>query len=183
MIEPIGLGHARADAGIDEIEQEQSGQALRRGSRQGLYHGAADVVADDAGLCDAERIHQRQHVGGMLVGAERTVGLVAVAEPAQVGRKQREAIGEPRHHRFPGQPEFGPAVQQHQRLAGSCAGDMECRAVGANAQMLHDCLLFCPRFSLGRDFTFPPIMTFRNYWFRGLSGPPSSPRTRPQPGG
>ena len=85
---------------------------LRRGSRQRLHHSAADIVADNAGLCDAERIHQRQHVGCVLVGAERTAGLVAVAEAAQIGREQRETIGEPRHHRFPGQPEFGPAVQQ-----------------------------------------------------------------------
>ena len=117
-------------------------------------------MADDAGLAEAERIEQRQHIGGMLVGAERTVGLVAVAEPAQVGRKQRKAIGEPRHYRFPGQPKFGPAVQQHQRLAGSGAGDMECRAVGANAQSLHDCLLFCLRFFSGSGLCFSPDHDF-----------------------
>ena len=54
--------------------------------RQRLHQPAADVVADDAGLLQAERVHQRQHVGGMLVGAERPVRLVAVAKAAQVGR-------------------------------------------------------------------------------------------------
>jgi len=49
----------------------------------------------------------------MLVGAERTVGLVAIAEAAQVGREQRKTIPKPRHDRFPGQGKFGPAVQQH----------------------------------------------------------------------
>jgi len=46
-----------------------------------------DVMAHDAGPLQLERIHQRQHVGGMLVGAERAVGLVAVAEAAQVRRE------------------------------------------------------------------------------------------------
>ena len=69
-------------------------------------------MADDAGLLEIERIHQRQHVGGMLVRAERAVGLVAVAEAAQVRRKQGVAIGKARHHRLPGEPEFRPAMQQ-----------------------------------------------------------------------
>ena len=54
--------------------------------RQRLHQRAADIVTDDAGLRQAKRIHQRQHVGGMLVGSERPLGLVAVAEAAQVGR-------------------------------------------------------------------------------------------------
>ena len=51
-----------------------------------LHQRAADIMADDAGLLDVERIHQRQHVGGLLVRAEHAARLVAVAEPAQVGR-------------------------------------------------------------------------------------------------
>src|SRR5437868_7279439 len=58
-------------------------------------------MADDADLAEAERIEQRQHIGGMLVGAERPVRLVAVAEAAQVRREQGEAIGKARHHRLP----------------------------------------------------------------------------------
>lgn len=69
-------------------------------------------MTDGADLAEAERIEQRQHVGGMLVGTERPVGLVAVAKTAQVRRQQGEAIGKPCHHRLPGQPEFGPAMQE-----------------------------------------------------------------------
>ena len=61
MIEPIGLGHARADAGIDEVEEEQCGCSFRRASRHRLHRRAADVVTDNAGPCEAKRIHQRQH--------------------------------------------------------------------------------------------------------------------------
>src|SRR3982074_3000265 len=32
IVEPLGLRHARSDAGIDEVEEEQSGHALRSGS-------------------------------------------------------------------------------------------------------------------------------------------------------
>ena len=112
---------------------------MRSGACAGerLHQRAADVMADDAGLLEAERIHQRQHVGGLLVRAEQAVRLVAVAKAAQVRGIKREAIGEPRHHRLPGQPEFRPAVQQQQRpaLPGRC--DMERRAIGLNRQMLH----------------------------------------------
>jgi hypothetical protein len=113
IVEPVGLGHARADAGIDEVEKEQSGQAFRRGSRHWLQHRrAANIMTDNTGLLQAERIHQRQHVGCVLIGAERTARLVAVAEAAQIRREQRESIPEPRHHRLLGQGKFRPAVQQ-----------------------------------------------------------------------
>lgn len=112
MVQPVRLRHPPPDAGIEKIEEEQSGDAFRRGARHRLHQPAADIVADNAGLREAERVHQRQHIRGVLVGTVRPVGLVAVAETAQVGRIKREAIGEPRHHRLPGQPEFGPAMQQ-----------------------------------------------------------------------
>jgi hypothetical protein len=69
-------------------------------------------MADDADLAQPERIEQRQHIDGMLVGTERPLGFVAVAETAQIRRDQGEAIGKPRHHRLPGEPEFRPAMQQ-----------------------------------------------------------------------
>ena len=100
-------------------------------------------MADDADLAEAERIEQRQHIGGMLVGAERPVGLVAVAEAAQVRREQGEAIGKPRHHRLPGEREFRPAMQQQQRRPCAGARDMERGAIGLDGQVLHrDCSLF-----------------------------------------
>ena len=95
-----------------------------------LHQRAADVVADDAGLFEIERIHQRYHVGGLLLRAERAIRLVAVAEAAQVRRVQREAVGEARHHRLPGEPEFRPAVQQQERPALPRPRHMERCAIG-----------------------------------------------------
>ena len=137
IVEPLGLRHPRPDAGIDEVEEKQSGQPLRRHPRQRLHRRAADIVADDADPRQLQRIQQRQHVRRMLVGAERSVGLVAVAEAAQVRRQQRVTIGKPPHQRLKGQPEFGPAMQQQQRRPGPGAGDMEAGAIGANRQMFH----------------------------------------------
>ena len=105
---------------------------------------------------EPKRIHQRQHVGGLLVGSEQPFGLVAVAEAAQVGRIQREAIGEPRHDRLPGQPEFGPAMQQQQRPPGADAGHVKCRAIGLNRQMLHFGLPFLLP-GAGTDFLAPRL--------------------------
>ena len=104
-----------------------------------------------------KRIHQRQHVGGLLVGAEQPLGLVAVAEAAQVGRIQREAIGKPRHDRLPGQPEFRPAMQQQQRPPGADAGHMKRRAIGLNRQMLHFWLPFLLP-GAGADFLAPRLV-------------------------
>src|ERR1700682_504677 len=104
----------------------------------------------------------------MLVGAERSIGLVAVAEAAQVRREQGVALGEPRHDRLPGQPVFGPTMQQQERGPLAGARDMEGRAVSPNRQMLHRGCSFSFR---GRPFGF--------LLARGLSGQPSSPRTRP----
>jgi hypothetical protein len=44
-------------------------------------------MADHSDLAKAERIHQRQHILGMLVRAERSLRFVAVAEAAQVRRQ------------------------------------------------------------------------------------------------
>src|SRR6266404_280645 len=73
----------------------------------------------------------------MLVGAEGPVGLVAVAEASQVRREQTVAVGEPRHHRLPGEPEFGPAMQQQKRLPCPGPRDMEGGAISPNRQVLH----------------------------------------------
>src|ERR1700742_3849974 len=83
----------------------------------------------------------------MLVGPVRPVGLVAVAETAEIRRDQREAGGEPRHHRLPGQPEFRPAMQQQQRLALACPRHMEVGSIGAYLLMLDH------RRSPPKDFT------------------------------
>src|SRR5258705_5271680 len=93
-------------------------------------------MADDADLAEAECIEQRQHIGGMLIGTERPVGLVAVAEAAQVRREQGEAIGKPRHRRLPGEPEFGPAMQQQQWRPGAGARDMESDAIDLDGLVL-----------------------------------------------
>ena len=94
-------------------------------------------MADDANLAETERVQERQHICGMLVRSKRPYGFIAVAEPAQIWREHGVAIGEPRHDRLPGQPEFGPAMQQQQRRPFAGPRDMEGRAVGWNRQMLH----------------------------------------------
>jgi hypothetical protein len=121
VVEPIRRRHARPDAGIDEIEEKQPGEPLRRLPRQRLHRRAADVVADDADSLMPSASISASMSAAWPIRPERPVGLVAVAEAAQVGRDQREAIGQPCHHRLPGQPEFRPAMQQKQRLPCSRA--------------------------------------------------------------
>ena len=118
VVEPVRLRHPRPDAGIDEVEEEQSGDALRRRSapaaasarrrhRGRRYRPAsapsASISASMSAACWS--------------GPNSPSGLSLSPKPRRSGAIQREAIGEPRHHRLPGQPEFRPAMQQQQRLA------------------------------------------------------------------
>ena len=63
--------------------------------------------ADDVGGVDLRT--------GLVRGA--VIGLLAGAEAAQIRCDELEAASEAPHHRLPGQPEFRPTVQQHQRAA------------------------------------------------------------------
>ena len=135
--QPVGLGEARPDAGVHEVEEEQAGDALGVSARHRLHDAAADVVADDAGLFHPERVEHRQHVGGVLRVAPRAVRLVAVAEAAQVRRDQRVAVGEAVHHRLPGEGKLRPAVEQEQRRPLPHARDVEGGALRLDGQMFH----------------------------------------------
>ena len=110
--ETVGRAGALADLGVEEVEQEQAREPLRRHPREWLHHAAAHVVTDNADLLDLQPVEQRQHVRGHVLVAPRASRLVAGAEAAQVGCDQREAIGEPLHHQLPRPPELRPAVEQ-----------------------------------------------------------------------
>ena len=135
--ETIRRTHARSDTRMDEAEEEQAGEARRRGAGHRLKHAAADVVRDDADAVHPQSREQCVHVGGVLGIAPRGARLVAVAEAAQVRRDQRVACFEPAHHRLPGKPEFRPAVEEEKRRPAAVARDMESGAVGLDGQMVH----------------------------------------------
>jgi len=55
---------------------------------QWMNRDAADVMPDDADLAQPERVEQRQHIGGMLIGTERPVRAVASPKPRRSGAKR-----------------------------------------------------------------------------------------------
>src|SRR5207237_8553607 len=59
VVEALRLRHPRPDSGIDEIEEEKTGDAPLRQPRQRLHQCTADIVTDDTGLREAKRMHQR----------------------------------------------------------------------------------------------------------------------------
>jgi len=73
---------------------------------------APDVVADDADAIGFECVEKSEDIVGVISRAEWPLRLVAVSKAAQVRGDQSEAILKPRHDRFPGQPEFRPAVKK-----------------------------------------------------------------------
>ena len=93
---------------------------LRVVERHAVRDAGAAVVAGDEEALEAERAHDLDLVLGH--GAERVVGVVAaaarlgaVAVAAQVGRDDREVLGEPRRDLVPHDVGQRVAVQQQQR--------------------------------------------------------------------
>src|SRR5216683_110251 len=85
IVEPIGLRHARPDAGIDEVKEKQSGHALRCCSRHRLHQGATDVMADDADLPHAERSISANMSAACWSGPNGPMGLSLSPNPRRSG--------------------------------------------------------------------------------------------------
>jgi len=66
-------------------------------------------------LFDAERIHQRQHVPGYLLGCQSSGWIRRVAMAAQVGNDQIVPGGERLDMRAPDSPRVGQAVDEEER--------------------------------------------------------------------
>src|SRR5690606_30012109 len=95
--------------------------------------GAAPIVADEHGFFDAERIEEAGDIGaedlhGVLRGVSGGIGATVAAK---VGGDGAEAgIGEGVELVAPGVPEFGPAVEHHDREALAGFGNVHFDAVG-----------------------------------------------------
>ena len=97
---------------------------------------AAPVVAGEVGLLDPERVEQGDHVVDEdvgLVGSGRRVG---PAEAAQVGHDHPPDVGQPLDDAAPLVPVLRPAVEQQQRLAGACLGDVHAQAARLDEAVL-----------------------------------------------
>ena len=85
-----------------------------------------DVVRNDPDLPEFERVEKSEQVGQMHIRPNsirrRRIGMPALPEAPEIGRDQVEAVGQALHHWSPGQPEFRPAMQQHQRFTLTAAG-------------------------------------------------------------
>src|SRR5215472_18691433 len=92
LVQPIRRAHPRPNSRIDEIEKEQTCDALWRLARQRLHCRAANVVADNAGPPYPQRVQQRQHIRAMICRSERPVRFVAVTEAAQIGGYEPVAL-------------------------------------------------------------------------------------------
>ena len=135
FVKPVGCSHARADARINEVEEDQPGKPARSFARERLHDRAAHIMADHAGAFNAEHFQQSQHVCRVIVGAERTGRFFAFPKAAKIRSDEREAIGEPQHDRLPGEPEFRPPMQQQERRAFARPRDVKRRAIRVSREM------------------------------------------------
>ena len=120
----LGLQHPPAAAG-QRRGDHQGPHPLGGGRGGGLGDPAADVVAGQHRVGQAELVDQPEHapgLGGRRVGlGRRGRVLVGGAEAAQVGNDHLGVAGQQgRQGRMIG-PVAGPAVQQHHRVAGAGA--------------------------------------------------------------
>src|SRR6185437_9647931 len=135
--EMLGRRPACADAGIWTVEEEQAAQTFAMLPREALCNVRPDIMRDDAGFGDAERVHERQNICGMDIRRrlcrKLQRRLLAVAEAAQVWRDHVEVARQIGNAFAPDQPEFRPAVQQEQRRTSPFA-----HIVDADAVRLHE---------------------------------------------
>ena len=125
-----------------QVEDEEAGQPLGCRAGDDLPDKGADVVADDADPIQLQGLDQGLDVGGVNLrpGALRGpgVGLLAVAEAAQVGSQELETfVLQQLHDRLPGSPELGPAVQENDGAAEAAARQMERHAVDPDLLVPH----------------------------------------------
>ena len=120
---------AMSASGGDVRELQRSLWACAKRSPERRFHALFDRICRSDVLWEAwKRVRKNRGAAGVdrvtlaaveEYGVERMLGELGRAlregsyRPAPV---RRVAIGKPRHHRFPGEPEFRPAMQQHQTL-------------------------------------------------------------------
>src|SRR5215470_9767916 len=110
------------------IEEEQARHPLRGSHPKNLHHIGADVVTDETAAIDVHGVQQSDDILGQTGGIDGVgrlrVRVLALSESSKVRRYQPVAVSEPCEDRLPRRPEFGPAVQQHQRRANACLRDV-----------------------------------------------------------
>ena len=74
------------------VEEEQSGHLAGMVERQPLHDEGADIVADEAGAFDAERLHQRRDVVGQDVGTGLVLTVPASGLPLSPKPRKSGAI-------------------------------------------------------------------------------------------
>ena len=82
---------------------------------QGVGDQHPGVEADQSEPLVAERLHQRDQVGGQGADVVAVLGLVGQPDTALVDRDDLEVPGQRRHNQAPGVPGLWPAVHQQQR--------------------------------------------------------------------
>ena len=104
----------------DDVDQNETRDALGRIEGEPEGDTRAAIVPHDAEALEVERCHQLRHVEGhraLGVGAVVAVarGAVAAAVAAQIGRYHSEVLGQGRRHAVPHGVGLGIPVQQEKR--------------------------------------------------------------------
>ena len=85
-------------------------------------------MTDETAAIDVHGVQQSDDILGQTGGVDGVgrlrVRVLALSESSKVRRYQPVAVSEPREDRLPRRPEFGLAVQQHQRRANACLRDV-----------------------------------------------------------
>ena len=118
---------ALEDRRVGRVDDREARDARIATDRRRPRHRAAPVMPDQGEAIDAEGVGEGEDVGDERVGAVGgdLLRAVAVAEAAQVGHDQAEAVGEHGGDFGPGAVRFGEAVEQDDGRGIGRAGERD----------------------------------------------------------
>ena len=125
------------DAGNGDVEHGERPDPLGDRARQRERGRPAPVVTDEVKTVELEALAHFAQVGGDAFLVVSAVRARAIAQPGQVGNDQPVGLREQRNDLAPFMPGLRPAMQQHYRLAGARADDVQHDPRKAQRTMLH----------------------------------------------
>jgi hypothetical protein len=117
------------DARQRRIHDDEAGDPLRVLRREGVADHVAEVVGDEVGLVDPQRVQDAGDVVSLRLLVVAVGGTRRARHPAQVGSDNGVATGEVRRQRSPHVARLAIAVQEDHRGALAADPDMDDRAL------------------------------------------------------
>ena len=126
----------RADAGQRRVDEDEARHTLRMLDGKGVADHVADIVGDEIGAVDLQRVEHAGDIAGLGLLVVAALGLGRQAEAAQIGHDHGVVAGKVVGHRRPHVAGFAVTVQQDDGRSRAADADVDRRAVGLDVLRL-----------------------------------------------